>query len=93
MAAAELLAPQPGERVLDLAAAPGGKTTHLAALMQGQGLLVANEIHPQRAWDLAENLERFGVRNAVILNENSRPAGGTLWPILRPRAAGRALLR
>ena len=69
MAAAELLAPQPGERVLDLAAAPGGKTTHLAALMQDQGLLVANEIHPQRAWDLAENLERCGVRNAAILNE------------------------
>lgn len=70
MAAAELLAPQPGERVLDLAAAPGGKTTHLAALMQGEGLLVANEIHPQRAWDLAENLERCGVRNAVVLNES-----------------------
>jgi NOL1/NOP2/sun family putative RNA methylase len=69
MAAAELLAPRPGERVLDLAAAPGGKTTHLAALMEGQGLLVANEIHPQRAWDLAENLERFGAHNAVILNE------------------------
>ena len=69
MAAAELLAPLPGERVLDLAAAPGGKTTHLAALMQNQGLLVANEIHPQRAWDLAENLERCGVRNAAILNE------------------------
>ena len=70
MAAAELLAPQPGERVLDLAAAPGGKTTHLAALMQGTGLLVANEIHPQRAWDLAENLERCGVRHAVVLNES-----------------------
>ena len=69
MAAAELLAPQRGERVLDLAAAPGGKTTHLAALMQGQGWLAANEIHPQRAWDLAENLERWGVRNATILNE------------------------
>ena len=69
MAAAELLAPQPGERVLDLAAAPGGKTTHLAALMAGEGLLVANEIHPQRAWDLAENLERCAVRNAAILNE------------------------
>jgi NOL1/NOP2/sun family putative RNA methylase len=69
MAAATLLAPLPGERVLDLAAAPGGKTTHLAALMQGEGLLVANEIHPQRAWDLAENLERWGVRNAAILNE------------------------
>ncbi len=69
MAAAELLQPQPGERVLDLAAAPGGKSTHLACLMQQQGVLVANEIHSQRVWDLAENLERWGAQNSVILNE------------------------
>ncbi len=69
MAAAEILAPQPGERVLDLAAAPGGKATHLASLMTNEGLLVANEIHPQRAWDLAENLERWGARNVAITNE------------------------
>jgi NOL1/NOP2/sun family putative RNA methylase len=68
MAAAEVLAPRPGEKVLDLSAAPGGKSTHLAALMQNQGLLVANEIHAQRAWDLAENLERCGVRIAAITN-------------------------
>jgi NOL1/NOP2/sun family putative RNA methylase len=69
MAVAELLAPKPGERVLDLAAAPGGKATHLAALMKNQGILVANDLHPRRVWGLAENLERCGVRNAVILNE------------------------
>lgn len=69
MAAAELLAPQPGERVLDLAAAPGGKATHIASLMQGQGLLIANEIHPQRAWELAGNLERWGATNAAVTNE------------------------
>jgi NOL1/NOP2/sun family putative RNA methylase len=69
MAVAEILAPLPGENVLDLSAAPGGKTTHLAALMEGKGLLVANEIHPQRVWDLAENLERWGVGNTVITNE------------------------
>jgi 16S rRNA C967 or C1407 C5-methylase (RsmB/RsmF family)/NOL1/NOP2/fmu family ribosome biogenesis protein len=69
MAAAELLAPRPGERILDLAAAPGGKATHIAALMAHQGLLIANEIHPQRAWELAGNLERWGARNAVITNE------------------------
>ena len=69
IAVAELLDPRPGERVLDLAAAPGGKATHLAARMGNQGLLVANEIHPQRAWNLAENLERCGVRNATITNE------------------------
>lgn len=70
MAVAEALAPQPGERILDLAAAPGGKTTHLAALMQGKGLLMANEIHPQRVWSLCENLERWGVRNAVVTQES-----------------------
>jgi NOL1/NOP2/sun family putative RNA methylase len=69
MAAVEILAPQPGEKVLDLAAAPGGKSTHLAALMNNTGLLVANEIHPNRVWDLAQNLERCGVRNAIITNE------------------------
>jgi 16S rRNA C967 or C1407 C5-methylase (RsmB/RsmF family)/NOL1/NOP2/fmu family ribosome biogenesis protein len=69
MAAAEVLAPQGGERVLDLAAAPGGKATHLASLMAGAGLLIVNEIHPRRAWDLAENLERWGVRNAALTNE------------------------
>jgi len=69
MAAIEVLAPQPGERVLDLAAAPGGKTTHIAASMKNEGLLVANEINSKRVWDLAENLERCGVRNTIITNE------------------------
>jgi NOL1/NOP2/sun family putative RNA methylase len=69
MAVVEALAPQPHEKVLDLAAAPGGKTTHLAARMHNSGLLVANEIHPRRVWDLAENLERWGISNAVVTNE------------------------
>jgi len=69
MAVAEILAPEPGELVLDLTAAPGGKATHLAALMGNEGQLVTNEIHPQRVWTLAENLERCGVRNAVVLQE------------------------
>jgi NOL1/NOP2/sun family putative RNA methylase len=68
LAVAEILAPQPGEKVLDLAAAPGGKATHIAALMRGEGLLIANEIHHRRVWDLAENLERWGARNAAITN-------------------------
>jgi NOL1/NOP2/sun family putative RNA methylase len=72
MAAGEILSPLPGEKVLDLAAAPGGKSTHLAALMKNTGLLVANEIHPKRVWDLAENLERCGVTNAVVTNESSQ---------------------
>jgi NOL1/NOP2/sun family putative RNA methylase len=71
MSPAELLAPQPGEHVLDLAAAPGGKTTHLAALMQGQGLLVANEIKSKRVGHLAQNAERWGAGNVVITNEST----------------------
>lgn len=66
MIAAELLDAQPGETVLDLAAAPGGKTTQLAAGMRGQGLLVANEIHPGRAKILSENIERLGIVNALV---------------------------
>jgi len=69
MAAGEFLDPQPGEKVLDLCAAPGGKTTHIAGKMQQQGLLVTNEIHPARAKILSQNIERMGVRNAVVTNE------------------------
>jgi len=69
MAPVALMDPQPGERILDLAAAPGGKSTQIAARLQGRGLLLANEIHPKRVWDLAENLERFGAANAVITQE------------------------
>jgi NOL1/NOP2/sun family putative RNA methylase len=69
MSPAELLAPLPGERVLDLAAAPGGKTTHLAALMKGEGLLVANEIKDKRVGHLAQNVERWGAGNIVVTNE------------------------
>jgi NOL1/NOP2/sun family putative RNA methylase len=69
MAAAELLGPRPGERVLDLAAAPGGKTTHIASLMQGQGLLVANEIKTNRLNHLVVNVERWGATNVVVTNE------------------------
>ncbi|MGB9674471.1 MAG: SAM-dependent methyltransferase, partial [Anaerolineales bacterium] len=72
MAVVELLNPQPGERVIDLAAAPGGKATHIAARLQQQGLLIANEIHPRRVADLAQNLERWGAHNVVILNETTQ---------------------
>ena len=59
----------PGERVLDLCAAPGGKTTALAAAMEGRGLLVSNEIHPARARILSQNVERMGIRNCLVTNE------------------------
>ena len=68
MLPASLYPPTPGERVLDLCAAPGGKATQLAAALGGEGLLVANEIHPTRAAILSQNIERMGVRNAVVVN-------------------------
>ena len=70
MAPAALLDPKPGERVLDLCAAPGGKSTQLAGKMQGRGLLVCNEINSKRAKILASNIERLGIANALVLNEH-----------------------
>lgn len=69
MAAVEMLDVQPGETVLDLSAAPGGKATQIGAALRGEGLLVANEIQPSRASILVENIERFGIRNAVVTVE------------------------
>lgn len=71
MIAASLLNPQPGEKILDLCAAPGGKSTQAAARLGGEGLLVSNEIHPARAKILSQNIERMGIRNAVVTNEDS----------------------
>lgn len=70
MAVAETMdvSPCAGQHALDVAAAPGGKSTHLAGLLAGQGLLVANEIHPARIKALGENLERWGAPNVVITN-------------------------
>ena len=66
LSAVSVLAPQPGERVLDLCAAPGGKSTQIAGLMQGRGLLVCNEPVPSRAQILSRNVERMGVRTAIV---------------------------
>ncbi len=70
MAPVPFLEVKPGERVLDLCAAPGGKSTQLGAALQGEGILVSNEIHPTRAKILSENIERMGIRNAIVTNES-----------------------
>ncbi|HTG68093.1 MAG TPA: RsmB/NOP family class I SAM-dependent RNA methyltransferase, partial [Candidatus Udaeobacter sp.] len=69
MAPVELLDVQPGHRVLDLCAAPGGKSTQIAGKLQGSGVLVTNDNARERTKALAKNIELAGVRNAVVLNE------------------------
>ena len=79
MMPAELLEVRPGERVLDLCAAPGGKSTQIAGKMQGQGILFCNEINSERAKILSENIERMGIGNACVLNETPERLAG-LFP-------------
>ena len=71
MSAVELLGVLPGDTVCDLCAAPGGKTSQIAGKMQGQGLLVSNEFYASRAKILAQNVERMGIANTVVLNEST----------------------
>lgn len=71
MSAVELLGAKPGEKICDLCAAPGGKTTQIAGKMQGKGLLVANEFYSARAKILSQNVERMGIANTVVLNEST----------------------
>lgn len=69
MSVVGLCPPKPGERVCDLCAAPGGKTTHIAGFMKNKGLIVSNEIVPDRARILSQNVERMGIRNCIVTSE------------------------
>ncbi|MGH2979996.1 MAG: RsmB/NOP family class I SAM-dependent RNA methyltransferase, partial [Solirubrobacterales bacterium] len=78
MLVARALDPRPGERVLDLCAAPGGKTTHLAALMGDDGEVVAVEADPRRAHDLRANAARLGARSVrVVVGDAAQPDHGS----------------
>jgi len=66
------LQPQPGQRVLDMAASPGGKATHVAAMMANRGTLIANDSSKERLRALQANLSRLGVRNACVMNADGR---------------------
>ncbi|KNF10161.1 ribosomal RNA small subunit methyltransferase F [Gottschalkia purinilytica] len=70
MTPVEVLDPKPGDRVLDISAAPGGKTTQIASKLKGQGLIIANDISPKRAKALVKNVELCGMKNCVITNES-----------------------
>ena len=76
--AVEILDPRPGDFVLDLCAAPGGKSTQIAMKLNHQGLLIANEIDSQRSQILLSNCERCGISNAIITNSSPE----TLCPVL-----------
>lgn len=81
MAPVSVLSPQPGERVLDLCAAPGGKSTQIAAALAGEGLLVSNEPVPSRAKILSRNIERMGVPNALVVSAQPE-ALAARWGVL-----------
>lgn len=68
---AQVAHPHEGMKVLDLAAAPGGKSTHLVSYLNNTGLLVSNEINNKRSKILVENIERFGARNVLVTNESA----------------------
>jgi len=69
MAPGALIPITPGDRVLDLCAAPGGKSTQVGARLQGKGVLVSNDISSDRVKALIKNIELFGIRNAIVTNE------------------------
>jgi 16S rRNA (cytosine967-C5)-methyltransferase len=95
MAVAHILDPRPGERVLDLCAAPGAKASHLAALMDNQGELLAVERNPRRAAELRENLARLGVANTTIVEGDARDHHGAGFDrvLVDPPCSGLGTLR
>lgn len=72
MSPVKALSVEPGDRVLDLCASPGGKSTQIGAYLKGEGILISNEIVGKRAKILSENIERMGIRNALVISEDPR---------------------
>ena len=72
MLAVRALAPQPGEKVLDMASAPGGKTTYIGQLMKNKGIIIANDMKTERTKALFYNCQRMGLTNVIITNFDGR---------------------
>ena len=87
MLVAHVLAPEPGEFVLDVCSAPGGKTTHIAASMGDRGRIVALDVHEHKMRRIAENCERLGIKSVETLLLDAREAGRRF-----PRQADRVLV-
>lgn len=79
MTPASLLPVTPGDKILDLCAAPGGKSTELGARLKGKGMLVANDISVSRARALIKNIELFGISNAIIMSEDPKRLVGHFY--------------
>ena len=79
MLPASILNARPGEKILDLCAAPGGKSSQIAAALNGQGVIVSNEPDLKRAKMLAGNIERLGIRNSIVVSEYP-PKLAEKWP-------------
>lgn len=88
LAACDMLAPQPGETVLDACAAPGGKTTYLAALMRNEGRIIACDMWESRVARLRENCERLGLRNTEPMVLDTMKES----PVLAPQSFDRILI-
>ncbi len=69
------LAPQENEKILDMCAAPGGKTSYLASLMKNTGVLVANDVNKDRLNSVVGNLHRLGISNTIVCNLDARKIG------------------
>lgn len=86
MSAVTILDPQPGEKILDMCSAPGGKSTQIAAALNGSGMLWSNEYVRKRAQILLSNIERMGIRNCVVSNAHpdmlAQKLGGTFDRVL-----------
>jgi NOL1/NOP2/sun family putative RNA methylase len=97
MFAVEMLDPQPGETVLDMTAAPGGKTTHIAQKMRNTGVVIANDMDSRRLKALHSNLERLGIWNTIVtrmLAHNMAGIYGEIFDrvLLDPSCSGEGLL-